>query len=351
MFKLIISPEFGERVDLEQLTRQLLEKMGKDFGTRFDWVATAHYNTEHPHVHVALRGVTGQGELRFPRRYVQQRIRQHAEGLVTTQLGYRSVLETEESQRREIQQMRFTSLDQILNRTNPTRGNPNESDRFVVDLAKVTVKFQVHYLKARLLFLEKLDLAKSDGSNHWSVRSDFQTVLRAIERANDRQRALAAHGAVLSDSRLPVRVTDASKLDQPLEGRVIGHGEEESTGRTYMLLEGTDHTIHFIYRTPEMERHRHQGRLAPNSFIQLRKRFADGGPVVSVIDYGDAHKLLANKFHFRNAVNVLIQRGTIPIENGLGGWLGQYQAALVRTFEELNRQRTLARHSRSDIGR
>ena len=42
MFKLIISPEFGERVDLERLTRQLLEKMEKDFGTRFEWVATAH---------------------------------------------------------------------------------------------------------------------------------------------------------------------------------------------------------------------------------------------------------------------------------------------------------------------
>src|SRR5438128_10128087 len=105
MFKLIISPEFGERVDLERLTRQLLGKMEKDFRTRFEWVATVHYNTEHPHVHVALRGVTDQGELRFPRSYVQQRIRQYAEGLVTTQLGYRSVLETEESQRREIQQM------------------------------------------------------------------------------------------------------------------------------------------------------------------------------------------------------------------------------------------------------
>ena len=32
--------------------------MESDLGTRLEWVATAHYNTEHPHVHVALRGIT-----------------------------------------------------------------------------------------------------------------------------------------------------------------------------------------------------------------------------------------------------------------------------------------------------
>src|SRR5438128_731526 len=42
MFKLIISPEFGERVDLERLTRQLVAKMEEDLGTRLEWVATVH---------------------------------------------------------------------------------------------------------------------------------------------------------------------------------------------------------------------------------------------------------------------------------------------------------------------
>jgi hypothetical protein len=60
LFKLIISPEFGERVDLERLTRDLIADMEQDLGTHFEWVATAHHNTEHPHTHVALRGVTPQ---------------------------------------------------------------------------------------------------------------------------------------------------------------------------------------------------------------------------------------------------------------------------------------------------
>ncbi len=43
----------------------------------------------------------------------------------------------------------------------------------------------------------------------------------------------------LSDVRLQSCLTDITKVEQ-LEGRILGHGEEESTDRTYMLLEGTD---------------------------------------------------------------------------------------------------------------
>src|SRR5436853_4299417 len=57
LFKMIISPEFGERVDLEQLTRRLIAHIEQDLGTGLEWAATVHSNTEHPHVHVAMRGV------------------------------------------------------------------------------------------------------------------------------------------------------------------------------------------------------------------------------------------------------------------------------------------------------
>ena len=61
MFKLIISPEFGERLDLQGHTRALMAQMARDLGTTLEWVAASHYNTRHPHVHVALRGIDGRG--------------------------------------------------------------------------------------------------------------------------------------------------------------------------------------------------------------------------------------------------------------------------------------------------
>ena len=72
LWKLIVSPEFGDRADMKRLTRDLMSRMEKDLGTPLEWVAVAHYNTEHPHVHVALRGVGAEGHpLRLSRDYRQ----------------------------------------------------------------------------------------------------------------------------------------------------------------------------------------------------------------------------------------------------------------------------------------
>jgi len=54
-WKLIVSPEFGDRADLSRLTRELIKQMEKDLGTDLEWVAAEHRNTEHPHVHVVIR--------------------------------------------------------------------------------------------------------------------------------------------------------------------------------------------------------------------------------------------------------------------------------------------------------
>ena len=98
LFKLIISPEFGERLDLKAHTRNLMERMERDLGTKLEWVAIIHRNTEHPHVHVALRGRDERGiALRLPREYIKNGIRQHADALATEQLGYRTQLDAEEA--------------------------------------------------------------------------------------------------------------------------------------------------------------------------------------------------------------------------------------------------------------
>jgi hypothetical protein len=127
LWKLIVSPEFGDRVDLARLTRELMKQMEKDLGTELEWVAAEHHNTEHPHVHVVIRGVRGSGEiLRLSREYVQQGIRGIAADLCTRQLGYRTTLDGVEAERREIAEKRLTSIDKRLlswdRSTSPCRG-------------------------------------------------------------------------------------------------------------------------------------------------------------------------------------------------------------------------------------
>jgi type IV secretory pathway VirD2 relaxase len=115
MWKVILSPEFGDRVDLPRLTRDLIGQMEKDLGTDLVWIAVEHHNTEHPHVHLVIRGVRDSGEeLRLRREYVQQGIRNIAADLCTRQMGYRTELDGIEAERREVSEKRFTSIDRRL---------------------------------------------------------------------------------------------------------------------------------------------------------------------------------------------------------------------------------------------
>ncbi len=117
LFKIIVSPEFADRLNLQKYARELMRRMERDLGTQIEWVAAVHHNTEHPHVHIAVRGVDGEGRpLRLPREYIRAGLRGRAEEIATEALGYRTPAHAQEAQRREIAQNRYTSLDRILQR-------------------------------------------------------------------------------------------------------------------------------------------------------------------------------------------------------------------------------------------
>jgi type IV secretory pathway VirD2 relaxase len=330
LFKIIVSPEFGDRIDLENHTRELMARMERDLQTELEWVAVIHYNTEHPHAHIALRGVDQKGKsLRLPREYVKSGIRSRAEDLLTKELGHRTIDDAIEAQRREVDQLRFTSLDRVIQRQNPA-----QADSFIVrcDPAQATggsfSRMRVQHLAARLSKLERMELAENLGEYLWRVRGDFAEVLRMIERTKDRQRVIAAHGALLSDERLPFAVTSFRDITR-LEGRVLAHGLEEYSDRMYLIIEGVDGKVNFLYQTDEIQNARRQGQLRVNSFARIEKQFSEEGrPSLRVEDLGDASELLKNNAYLRNAALTLIQQGVSRVDRTWTGWLGEYQDAI-----------------------
>ena len=331
LWKLIVSPEFGDRIDLPRLTRDLVEQMKKDLGTELEWVAVEHHNTEHPHVHVVIRGVRDNGEtLRLSQDYVQQGIRSIATDLCTRQLGYRTELDSAEAERREVTERRFTSIDTRL-LVGAQESTPDHltiiQSAAQAELSE-TARSRTRHEVARLAVLSQMGLAESTGPNSWRLRRDFDEVLRAMQRTADRQRTLTAHGALMSDERLHIELLDLSQTVS-VEGRVLVHGQDEQTGRNYLMLEGTDAKVHFIQYTPEMEDARSRGELRVNSFVRLRKLF--GTAILDVNDLGDAERLLKNPRFLRETAGEFLKRGIIPTEDGWGGWLGRYQTALRET--------------------
>ena len=142
----------------------------------------------------------------------------------------------------------------------------------------------------------------------------------------------------MSDGRLPIEVLNPAQMTS-VEGRVLVHGQDEQTGRNYLMLEGTDAKVHYIHYTPEMEEVRSRGGLRTNSFLQLRKLFGNGHPVLEIDDLGNSESVLKNRRYFEQTAQRLIKRGIIPTEDGWGGWLGRYQAELCKTAFEIEQQR------------
>jgi hypothetical protein len=322
-----------------------MTRVEQDVGIPLEWVAVNHFNTEHPHVHIALRGAGPERQsVHLNRDYVKCGIRQIAEDLCTRQLGHRTDLDAAEAERREVRQQRFTSLDRIISR-NAQPSSDDSSSQLTVTAALphpgegAAVRSRRQHLVARLTVLEHMGLAQQTRPCTWTVRSDFEAVLRAMQLAGDRQKVLAAHGALVSDERLPIEVLDFSKTNS-VEGRVLVHGEDEQTGRSYLMLEGVDARVHFIYHTADMQEARARGELKPNSFARFRRTVVDGDITLAVEDLGDAETLVNASERLEATAKALIKRGILPTEDGWGGWLGRYQRALRHAAIELEYSHT-----------
>ncbi len=101
------------------------------------------------------------------------------------------------------------------------------------------------------------------------------------------------------------------------------------------MLEGTDAKVHFIHYTPEMEAARSRGAMKANSFVRLRRLSEGPSPTLEVSDLGDAEMLLSNPHFLGEAARQLLKCGVVPTEDGWGGWLGRYQAALCKAAREI----------------
>ena len=159
MFKIIVSPEFGERMDLEKHTLDLMRRIEQSLITKLEWSPSC---TAIPSTRTStLRFVAltiAKPPLRLPRAFIQSGIRQHAEKLATEELGFRTERDALEAQRREVQQLRFTSLDRIILKSRRENANYFTVRREPVGMTPFA-RAQEHQVQARLVKLEQIGLA------------------------------------------------------------------------------------------------------------------------------------------------------------------------------------------------
>ena len=269
-FRFIISPEdAGELQDLRSTTRDLMRQMERDLGTRLDWVAVDHWNTDNPHVHVLLRGRDDHGQdLVISRDYIGHGLRRRAEALVELELGPRSELEVRAVLVREVAAERWTGLDRALQAAaddgagfvDLRPGGPADADPELRGL-----------LLGRSATLERLGLAEATGPAQWTLKPDLEARLRALGEQGDiirtLHRALARSGVDRGSDLAAYLDTEAP----PLVGRLVERGlHDELTGSAYVVIDGTDGRAHHV-RLRDLDA---TSDAEPGAIVELR-RFED----------------------------------------------------------------------------
>ena len=268
-FRFIVSPDDAtEMTDLKSFARDLVGQMEKDLGTRLDWVAVDHWNTEHPHVHLIVRGVRDDGQdLVTSRDYTKDGMRDRARDLITQELGPRTDLDIRRGLERQVDAERWTQLDRQLVR--------DARDSGVIDLAPRPGEQPDAYHAqkvGRLRKLEGLGLAAEVGPGQWTIDDKAEAVLRELGERGDiikrMHRALTERGIERGSASY---VLAAEGLDTPIVGRLVDRGlDDELKGSAYAVVDGVDGRTHHI-KLPDLDA---AGDSAPGSIVELR-RFDD----------------------------------------------------------------------------
>jgi type IV secretory pathway VirD2 relaxase len=180
---LIISPEDAERLDLRRHVRDLTREMERDTGTRLEWVAIDHHNTDNPHIHLLIRGIREDGRvLMLDRDYVSRGIRELSRELLERELGPRSEQEYLLARERGIDREHWTDIDRALERrAGLDRVVSYEGFQGWTEGSRVRAEQEI----ARLQFLEKLDLARRISERSWELSGEHEAELRKRQREHD----------------------------------------------------------------------------------------------------------------------------------------------------------------------
>ncbi|MGU5540916.1 relaxase/mobilization nuclease and DUF3363 domain-containing protein [Aeromonas hydrophila] len=246
-FRFIVSPESAEQLDdLRTYTRHLMGRMEADLGSRLDWVAVDHWNTDNPHTHVVLRGKDDTGkDLIISRDYIAEGMRRRAAELATEWLGPRTELEIQRAMQREVDQERWTGLDRTLQR--------EAVDGLVLPetLAEPRLQRQRQMLIGRLLRLQRMGLATEQQPGVWAIHAEAEPTLRDIGERGDIIRTMQR---AMSGRQRELAVFQPGEDGRSIVGRVAGKGlADELHDKGYLVIDGIDGKAHYVALPPRSE--------------------------------------------------------------------------------------------------
>lgn len=239
-FRFIVSPEDAEQLDeLRIYTRHLMARVEADLGTRLDWIAVDHWNTDNPHTHVVLRGKDETGkDLIISRDYIAEGMRWRGSELATEWLGPRTELEIQHAMQREVDQERWTGLDRTLQRE-AVNGRVR-----LKTLAEPRLQRQRQMLIGRLQRLQRMGLTTEQPPGVWTIHIEAEPTLRAMGERGDIIRTMQR---AMSGQQRELAVFEPGEGANTIVGRVVGKGlADDLYDKGYLVIDGIDGRAHYI---------------------------------------------------------------------------------------------------------
>jgi type IV secretory pathway VirD2 relaxase len=268
LFKIVVSPEDGDRLQMKEYTREFMARLQQHVGKDLEWAAIDHYNTGHPHTHVVLRG---KDNLQISPDLIRNGMRKIAEEIATERLGYKSELEIQKSKEKEIDARQFTGIDKDIQAKQVA--GPDSALTYVTEDRLTSASQHKDYVGQRLRIrrletLEKLGVAEKVGAMTWALDTGWDKALKDLQLLQRRTSMVADGRALMTDPRCPLVVTKLQPGDH-LVGRVLGTGVDEQFDRSYILIEGADSRVHILYQNAAIEKQRAAQHLQPRSLVAV----------------------------------------------------------------------------------
>ena len=273
-FRFTVSPEdAGQMADLRAFTRELMTDAERDLGTRLDWVAVDHWNTDNPHIHVLVRGRADDGQdLVISRDYISQRLSRprggagHA-GIRAAQRAGNPRRPGEGGRRRALDQPRPIAPRHLRRGRRGRRSSPGRRRR----RPRATPVDDWPRRQART---PRPGRASRSGAVDVEARPRAGLARPRHPRRHHQDHAPGDEGRADREPDVAGFALHGDEAREPVLGRLVERGlHDELKGTAYAIIEGVDgRTHHLVFSDLEMT-----GDAKPGAIVETRAYDDAGG--------------------------------------------------------------------------
>lgn len=282
-FRFIVSPEdAGDLEDLRAFTRDLMARAERDLGTRLDWVAVDHWNTDNPHVHILVRGKADDGrDLVISRDYICRGFERARKTSYNWNwdpaASGRFLKRSKRRSRRSVGPISTAACDpwRTIMPASPTCGAARWSP--AIRLRRLMI--------GRAQTLERLGLAEQIAPAVWELKPTAEDTLRELGMRGDIIKRM--HRAIGADrNRAAGDFAIEGTPTAPILGRLVERGfHDDHAGTGYAIIDGVDGRVHHLrFRDLDATGDTPQGGIVET---RLWTRKTDGIPQLSLVGRSD----------------------------------------------------------------